>query len=90
MHSFWTKNIPSAPYVCTVCPWEATIDTMDITGIPPHTTLIAKIEILKCIIEDLKVSVTTDMKVVLKDNLNTREIGGMGFVQWNIFFPKPD
>ena len=81
MHSFWTKNIPSAPYVCTVCPWEATIDTMDITGIPPHTTLIAKIEILKCIIEDFKVSVTRDMKVVLKDNLNTREIGGLGFVQ---------
>ena len=34
---FWTKNMPSAPYVRTVCPWEDTTNTMDITGIPPHT-----------------------------------------------------
>ena len=40
---FFTKNIPSALYVRTVSPWEGTINTMDITSIPPHTTLLAKI-----------------------------------------------
>ena len=58
---------------------------MDITVIPPHTTLLAKTESLKCIIEDYKVSVTRDMKGVLKDYLDAREIGGPGFVQENIY-----
>ena len=78
MHSFWTKHIPSAPYVRTVRPWEATINTMDITDIPPHTTLLSKIEGLKCIIESFKVSVTRYIKVVLKDKRNAVEIGGSG------------
>ena len=65
----------------TVCPWGATTDTMDITGIPPHTTLVYKIVILKLIIGDFKVSVTLDMNRLLKDKLNAREIGGTGFVQ---------
>ena len=61
---------------------------MDITGIPPHTTLVYKIEILKLIIEALKVSVTRDMKGLLKDKLNAREIGVPGFVQENPIFPS--
>ena len=74
----------------TVCPWEATNDTMDITDIPPHTTLLSKIEILKCIIEDFKLSVTRDMKGLLKDEIYTRDIRGPGFVQENLFFSKLD
>ena len=76
---FWTKNIPSAPYVCTVCPWEATTDTTEITGIPPHINLLTKIESLKWIIQYLKAYVTRDMKGVLKDKLDIRDIGGTGF-----------
>ena len=30
------------------------------------------------------------MKVVLKDKIDVREIGGPGFVQANIIFPKLD
>ena len=56
---------------------------MDIPGIPPHTTLFSKIESLKCIIEYFKVFVTRDMKGVLKDEINTREIGGPDFFQVN-------
>ena len=55
-------------------------DTMDITGIPPNTTLVSKIERLKSIIEHFKVSFTRDMKGVLKYELNVRDIGGPGFV----------
>ena len=77
---FWTKNIPSATSVRTVCLWEATIDTMGITGIPPHTTLLEKIEIFKCIIDNFKVSITRDIKLLLKDKLNVRDIGGPCFV----------
>ena len=63
---------------------------MDITGIPPHTTLLAKIERLKCIIEYFKVSVTGDMKGGLKDYLNVRNINGLGFVQSNLSLSKLD
>ena len=70
----------------TVCPWEATTDTMGIAGIPPHTTLLAKIESLKCIIGYFKVSVTRYMKGLLKDDIYAREIGGPGIVQEIYFF----
>ena len=77
---FWTKIIPLEPYARTVSPYEATTDTMDITVIPPRTTLVSKIERLKSIIEHFKVSFTRDMKEVLKYKLNVIEIGGPGFV----------
>ena len=60
---------------------------MDISGIPPHTTLLAKIESLKCIIECFKVSVNRGMNGLLKDEINARDIGGTGFVQANLIFP---
>ena len=61
---------------------------MDITGIPLHTTLLAKMESLKCIIEGFKVSITRDMKGLLKDQLDAREIGGQGYVQSNLLVFK--
>ena len=79
--AFWTKNIPSEPYVRTKFPLEATTDTMDITGVFSHTTLVSEIERLKCIIGCFKVSVPRAMKWVLKDDLNVRDIGGQGFVR---------
>ena len=87
---FWTKNIPSVPYVSMVWPSEATTDTMQITGIPTHNTLFAKTESLKCIIEGFKVSVNREMKGLLKDELDTREIGGMVFIQENLILSKLD
>ena len=90
MHSFWTKNAPSAPYVCRVWPSEATTDTMELTGIPPHTTLLSKTESLNCIIEYFKLYVTRDTKGVLKDKIDNREIRGPGFVQENLILSKID
>ena len=63
---------------------------MDITGITPHTTILAKIESLKCIIEDIKVSVTRDMKGVSKDGIDAREIGGTVFFQENLILSNLD
>ena len=63
---------------------------MDITVIPPHTTLVSKIERLKCIIEYFEASVTRDMKGLLKDELNARENGGPGFARNNLILSKLD
>ena len=63
---------------------------MAITFIPPQTTLLANIESLKYIIEDFKVSVTREMKGLLKDDLDARDIVGPVFVQENLFFSNLD
>ena len=74
----------------TACPWEATTDTMDVTGIHPHTTLVSEIERLECIIEDFKVSITRYIKGGLKDELNARYIGGLVFLQEKLIISKLD
>ena len=79
-----TKNIPSAPYVCLVWISDATTDITYITNILPHTTVLAKTESLKCIIEGVKLSFTSDTKGVFKDELDAREICGTGFFQSNV------
>ena len=43
--------------------------------------LLAEIENLRLIITDLKDTIKEDIKVVLKDKLDKREVGGAGFVQ---------
>ena len=88
MHSFFDQKVPSEPYVRMVCQWKAITDNMYITGILPHTTLLSEIENLKCNIECFKVYVTRDIKEVLKDKLNVRDISGTGFVQSNIYFSQ--
>ena len=47
---FIADSIPSLEYVCTACPWDATTDTVEIAGMPPHTTLLAEIDSLRIII----------------------------------------
>ena len=61
---------------------------MDITGIPPHTTLLAKTQSLKCIIEYFIVSITREIKGLLKYEFDARDIYGTGFVQANKHFPS--
>ena len=63
---------------------------MYIAGIHPHTTLIAKTQSIKFIIQNFKVSVPRNMKRVLKDELDARQIGGTDFVQANLTFSKLD
>ena len=40
---FLIDSIPYSEYVSNACPWEATTDTVEITDMPPHTTLLAEI-----------------------------------------------
>ena len=87
---FMTDTVPSAEFVRTAFLWDATEDTPSITGIPPHTTLLAKIKNLRLVITDQKVTLKEDIKVILKDELDTREVGGAGFVQSNPILSKLD
>ena len=51
---FLADSISYSGYVSTACSWEDTTDTVETTGIPPHTTLLAEIESLRSIIGALK------------------------------------
>ena len=77
---FLTDYIPSSEYMRTACPWDATTDTVVITGISPHTTLLAEIESLTSIIEYLKKSLNSDIKKTLWEEFYARGFLGPGFV----------
>ena len=70
--------------------WDATADTPSTTGIPPYTTLLAKIESLRLVITNLKATLKVDIKDILKNELDTRRAGGAGFVLSNLILEKLD
>ena len=53
-------------------PWDSTVDTPKITGVPPHVLLMAEIEELKIKFDALQVTIKSDMK----DALDERGVGG--------------
>ena len=61
-----TDIVPSAEFIWSKFPWNATDQTPTITGIPPHTTLLAEMENLRSIIEDLKATLKNDITDILK------------------------
>ena len=87
---FLRDSIPSSEYVRTACPWDATTDTVCITRITPHTLLLAETESLRSIIEAFKISLNSDIRNTLREELDAREVGGPGFVQSNIILSNID
>ena len=70
---FLTDSIPYPEYVSTACPQEDTTDTVEITGMTPHTTLLAEIQSLRSIIENLKyIYLNGDIKNTLRDEIDAR------------------
>ena len=53
-------------------PWDSTVDTPKLTGVPPHVLLMAEIEELKIKFTALQVTIKNDMK----DALDERGVGG--------------
>ena len=76
-----TESIASSEYLRSECPWDARTDTLEITGIPPHKTLLAEIESLRSIIEDFKISLNSDINNTLREQFYAREVGGPSFVK---------
>ena len=53
-------------------PWNSTVDTPKITGVPPHVLLMAELEEIKIIFDALQNSIKND----IKDALDERGVGG--------------
>ena len=89
---FMTDSIPHANHVQTAYPWTRTSDSPDITGIPPHTTMLAEIAELRSLVlelkDELKSEVSSTIKTTITSELNAREVGGAGFVQSTLILQK--
>jgi hypothetical protein len=71
-------------------PWEESSNPIEITGIPPHTTLLAKIEGLRNMVSGIGASVTSEMKGALRDELDARKVGDSAFAQSSLILSKLD
>ena len=87
---FWVEEVPHANDVRISYPWDNSERSTEITGIPPHTSLLAQIERLKITVENLQNSIGTDLKNVLVSELDSREIGGAGLAQGSLILSKLD
>ena len=87
---FLTYSITSSEYVRTECPWGNTTDTVEITGVSPHTMWLAEIDSLRSIIEALNIYLNSDIKNTRREELDAREVGVRGFLQSNIILSKLD
>ena len=56
-------------------PWNSTIDTPKITGMPPHVLLMTELEELKIKFDALQMSIKSD----IQDALDERGVGGSEF-----------
>ena len=87
---FWVEDIPSTSHVKIIYPWEESSNPIEITGIPPHTTLLAEIEGLRKMVSGIGASIASEMKGALRDELDAREVGGTAFAQSSLILSKLD
>ena len=87
---FLTEKIPLANFLTTKYPWNKTIATTEMTGIPSDVILMANMEDVKVIISDLISSLETSFKTTLARDLDAREVGGSAYVQSKYIMTKLD
>ena len=75
--SLFFRDVPAKllNVVRVAFPWETTVDTPKLTGVPPRVLLIEEIEDLKIKFMALQARIKTDMK----DALDERGVGGNEF-----------
>lgn len=87
---FMTEVMPYADKVCIKYPWDKTIDTPEITGLPPDVLILAQFESVRGEMEAMKQSLTLNFEQILKTELDSREIGGSAYAQVHAMMAKSD
>ena len=87
---FLKEKIPLANFVTEKYPWNKTITTQELTGIPAGVLFMAKMEDMKVIISDLKYLLETSSKTTLASELDAREVGVSAYVQSKDIMTKLD
>ena len=58
--SFWSETIPLSDHVMTCYPWNRTVDTLEITGLPIDVLDMAKVESLELKLQRFKDAILND------------------------------
>ena len=86
--SLLNDNILFSKKVIVKCPWDATEDTPQITGLPPDIILLAEFESVKRDMAELKAELKTSFNSTLVKKLDKRDVGGSGFARGNEIVSK--
>jgi len=78
--SFMNSAIPSSDLVIISYPGDKIQSSVHLTGIPPHTSILAENEELKNMIRNLQTSITENVNAHISNEFDRREIGGEAFV----------
>ena len=87
---FWTDDTPFPEKVAVKCPWDATRETPEITGVPPDIVLLTEMELLQQKMQDLKDELKLSFELTLIDQLDQRKVGGSGFARGDNILEKAE
>ena len=88
--SIWNDAVPFQDKVVVKYPWNETVDTPKITGLPPDVILLSKLEKMKREMDTLKADLQASFESTLTRQLDEREVGGSGFARGNEIIGKLD
>ena len=73
---FFLEKTPLLDFITVKYPWNKTSETPEITGIPPDVLILAKFESLTQQLEEMRLSMEANYEIVLRRELDSREVGG--------------
>ena len=71
------ETAPHTQHLTVKYPWNKTIDTPELTGIPPDILIMSEFEMMKQCMQNMKISLETSFDTSLKRELDARSIGSM-------------
>lgn len=74
---FMIETAPHTQHLTVKYPWNKTIDTPELTGIPPDILIMSEFEMMKQCMQNMKISLETSFDTSLKRELDARSIGSM-------------
>ena len=86
--SLWNDDIPFEDKIVVKYPWDATDDTPEITGLPPDTVLLAKLESMQLKMKAMLDEQHARFESTLNDQLDRRQVGGSNYARGDEILTK--
>jgi hypothetical protein len=88
LNVFLLNTIPHSEYLTVLYPWNKTVDTPEITGIPPDVLILAEFEDMRQHFRLLEQSMKTHFEEILERQLNDRDVGGSSYSKMSEMIEK--
>ena len=83
-----TEDLPFIGKLTVKYPWNKTSGMPEITGMPPDVLILSKFERLQEDMAQLKEDIATNFSVILRSELDEKEVGGLAYGQVLIMVNK--